>query len=480
MRVLPEVVCCEIFDSAGLREQHKIPRAQLSPETLSERLKVLRGRKYEFHIDGRPIADFPQGPVLWIEVVYSDGNYTVEKGKQLGNRWIERAKTFGEFLAEEGDADGSWPVIDDVPCDMEDRIGDHPDGTKIQILKIPRVAVEGQSFDACRDSVGYIRRQFPGKRFICSCGSKVLLSSDYLLREQEIKWEEAVAPLSGSAEFTIRLPEGDTRSFYFDHEHMVSDLRGLLVDVVRRSDFGLKYGQSYLSDDEFLYDIGYDASKTIDVTEPPCGRNEVRVVVCQTGGSRTQLVLPVSEVDIDLPMLRDTAQEWGIGDAQFVFLGKRVSVDAGPGRLSDIGPLGKHTLYVGERPAAEATRKDVEIMALRNRFTIPIVPRVPVVAEVLKQVRVRDPQLAEAELSLVTIGDGECLLDDVIDADALRPGALKVLVVDRSSDPRAQRALADAFLVRPGERDHEDLFVRCGRNLSIFRNTLQRWKLLPK
>jgi hypothetical protein len=190
--------------------------------------------------------------------------------------------------------------------------------------------------------------------------------------------------------------------------------------------------------------------------------------------------MPVSKVDIDLPMLRDIAREWGIGGAEFVFLGKRVSVDAGPGRLSDIGPLGKHTLYVRERPAAEATCKDVEIMALRNRFTIPIIPRVPVVAKVLKRVRVRDPQLAEAELSLVTIGDGEYLLDDVIEADALPPRALEVLVVDRSSDPRAQRTLADAFLVRPGERDHEDLFIRCWRSLSIFRNTLQRWKLLPK
>jgi hypothetical protein len=70
---------------------------------------------------------------------------------------------------------------------------------------------------------------------------------------------------------------------------MVSDLRGLLADVVRRSDFGLKYGQSYLSDDEFLYDIGYDASKTIVVTEPPCGRNEVRVVVCPTGDQERSL-----------------------------------------------------------------------------------------------------------------------------------------------------------------------------------------------
>jgi hypothetical protein len=132
MKVLPEVVCCEVFDSARWRKQLKIPRSQLSCATPSERLKRLRNRKYELRIDGDPIADFPPDPVLWIKGVYSEGKYEVEKERRPSGRWMETAKTIGEFLADEDDVKDSWAVVDGVPCDMNDRIGKHQTGRRFR------------------------------------------------------------------------------------------------------------------------------------------------------------------------------------------------------------------------------------------------------------------------------------------------------------------------------------------------------------
>jgi hypothetical protein len=374
-------------------------------------------------------------------------------------------------------------AVDVVPCLVGDSgrtIGTIPSRSVIDVIQLKGDILKGTAISNIA-TVGDARKIFekdanqPDRRRYFGRRKKkqILVNSDYLFTYAPIHIEDPQKP-GPLQTFDFRLPDGEVRSYQFDYLHRIAAVSLLIEDVIGRprDSFSLTYSGHLLTDSDFIYDIGYQRG-FIEVTERVRMPTEGRVVVIGTD-RRTKKLVPIARLDVSPEVLQDQSKElFGVEVREFVYFGRILNENCLL-KLSEIGPLSHGTLYVCQQYFYPNGDKPLTVSYEDRKYSISGSATTLTCSRILESLREKVKYVQDNDMALIVEGDKPYLLEeDAIKPESLASDQLRAIVVDESGLPQSRAALERGGLVRP---EDFQVFVRCGRDLSVLHNTLEKRK----
>jgi hypothetical protein len=457
-----------------------------------DRKEELSKKARDLHLDREYVLDFTgQDPSKWhevrnprVDIRYLTFPYRFRRSGREETRFFRKNATAAEVCAELGeDHTHVLFVVNGVPCLVADSgrtIGTTPSRSVIDVIQLKGDLLPGTAISTTA-TVGDARKIFqkdatqPDRRryFGGPRRKQTLVNSDYLFKYAPIHVKDPREP-GPPQNFDFQLPGGEVRSYQFDYWHRIADVSLLIEDVIGRprDSFSLTYSGHLLTDSDFIHDIGYregfiEVSQRVRMPMESC----VMVVGIDR---RTKKMVPIARLDVPPEVLQDQSKElFGVEAREFVYFGRILNENC-PFKLSEIGPLSHGTLYVCQQYFYPNADRPLIVSYEDRKYSISGYATTLTCSRILESLREKIKYVQDNDMALIVEGDDPYLLEeDAIKPESLDSDQLRAIVVDESDLPQSRTALEHSGLVRP---EDFQVFVRCGRDLSVLHNTLEKRK----
>jgi hypothetical protein len=457
-------------------------RKRRIPEVKKE-LKI--DRECDFLVLGEPVRELKQSKRVRIQIDYPLCDYAFEDEGAIETRGFHRSMTFGELRRRFKNSDFNSErfiifVVNNELVDLNQTLASVPAGSKISVFRSKEEP----------KTIGDRRKASPDQRSIFTANGRVLVNSDPFFAATDLSQTASVA--RPPQKFSLRLPftpdrpemGSVVRSFYFDYNTTVKDVEEILADVGHLAfpPFALYY-QGHRLVDDFLFDIGYDGSAPIDVKF----RQMTGRCIWVHFGDRDDVRIDDPNPEMTIHELKSRiATATGIKEQlELVYLGRILSNDR---TLEEAKVANAAYVYVYLRvidPDAEAQVKFVPetfdfVISKPSRSIVSLPYSTAKTAADAKRELVPKLQKGVSEISLIEGGGMFCVQDHEKLADVMTTGkSFSVFNVDYSY----QLSGADIKMIEkyiPGRdpaTEGKSLFLQCGGNETVFRNSCRRRKL---